>query len=264
MQKRHSNRQQYFLEQETTTRKHVIPFIGKFKEITPELRVLEIGCGEGGNLKPFLDCDCRVTGIDLSEHKIGLARSFFADHPQNERLQLICDDIYRMDPPEDPFDVVIMRDVIEHIHDQERFMAYVKPFMHGSTLFFLAFPPWQNPFGGHQQICRNKIAGHLPWIHLFPVPVYRGILRAGGESDATVENLLEVKETGISIERFERIIKNQSYRIVAKKYFLINPNYEVKFGLRPMEQAGWFAAIPGIRNLLTTSAYYILSPGKEN
>jgi SAM-dependent methyltransferase len=262
MQKRHSNRQQYFLEQDITTRKHVIPFIGKFKEITPEVQVLEIGCGEGGNLKPFLDSGCRVTGIDLSEHKIRLAHSFFADHPKKERLQLICNDIYRIEAPAIPYDVVIMRDVIEHIHDQERFMAYIKPFIHPDALFFLAFPPWQNPFGGHQQICRNKLTGHLPWIHLFPVPVYRGILRAGGESHATVENLMEVKETGISIERFEEIIHKLSYRILAKKHFLINPNYEVKFGMRPMVQAAWISAIPWIRNLFTTSAYYILSPGE--
>lgn len=261
MQQRHTNRQQYFLEQEITTRKFVFPFIEKHQPITAGLRILEIGCGEGGNLKPFLDAGCLVTGIDLSEHKISLARTFFQDHPRSDRLQLLCEDIYQSELPKDPYDVVIMRDVIEHIHDQERFMAFVKPYMRQSALFFLAFPPWQNPFGGHQQICRNKITGHLPWIHLLPLRIYRGLLRISGESEATVENLMEVKETGISIERFERIIKNQAYRIVSKKHFLINPNYEVKFGFRPVAQPAWISAISGIRNLFTTSAYYLLSPG---
>jgi len=260
MQKRHTDRQQYFVEQETTTRNYVFPFIGKFLEISDSLKVLEIGCGEGGNLKPFLDAGCRVTGIDLSDHKIHLARTFFEHHPKADCLELICDDIYRIAIPEEKYDVVIMRDVIEHIHDQEKFMAFVKPFMHPGSLFFLAFPPWQNPFGGHQQICLNKIMGHFPWVHLFPVPVYRWILRVSGETKATTENLMEVKETGISIERFERIVKSTSYQIMAKKFFLINPNYEVKFGLRPVIQARWIAHVPGIRNFLTTSAYYLLTP----
>ena len=82
----------------------------------------------------------------------------------------------------------------------------------------------------------------------------------GGESNATVDNLLEVKETGISIERFERIVKATSYRLLAKKFFLINPNYEVKFGLKPFPQTGWIAGFPRIRKLLTTSAYYLLMP----
>ncbi len=260
MQKRHTDRQQYFHEQEITTRKHVFPFIEKFRKITPGLQVLEIGCGEGGNLKPFLDAGCRVTGIDLSEHKIKLARTFFGDHPHQPNLQLMCEDIYQAESPAVPFDLVIMRDVIEHIHDQERFMGFIKPYLHSGTLFFLAFPPWQNPFGGHQQICRNKFTGRLPWIHLLPVPAYRWILRASGESEATVENLMEVKATGISLERFERIVKKLGYRIGAKKFFLINPNYEVKFGLRPVAQAGWIAAVPGLRNLFTTSAFYLLTP----
>jgi cyclopropane fatty-acyl-phospholipid synthase-like methyltransferase len=76
MQKRHINRHQYFDEQDYTTRKHVMPFIEKFRTVTSGMNILEIGCGEGGNLKPFLERGCRVTGIELAENKIKWARTF--------------------------------------------------------------------------------------------------------------------------------------------------------------------------------------------
>ena len=89
MQTRHTYRSKYFQEQEHTTRKYVIPFIEQFREVSATLRVIEIGCGEGGNLIPFLDAGCKVTGIDLSRHKIDLAESFLANHPLRNNLTLL-------------------------------------------------------------------------------------------------------------------------------------------------------------------------------
>lgn len=53
MQRRHVLRQQYFREQEATTRLHYLPYISDHITINRHTRVLEIGCGEGGNLLPF-------------------------------------------------------------------------------------------------------------------------------------------------------------------------------------------------------------------
>jgi SAM-dependent methyltransferase len=262
MQKRHTNRYQYFEEQEYTTRKYVIPFIEKYRKMTAPMSILEIGCGEGGNLIPFLEKGCSVTGIDLSENKINLARTFLSKYKGTGNLDLICEDIYNLPSSRQKFDVVFMRDVIEHIHDQKRFMIFVKQFMHAESLFFLAFPPWQNPFGGHQQVCKNRILGVLPWVHLLPVRFYSRILKTGGESDTTVANLLEVKETGISIETFGHIIQTTGFRMISKKFYFINPNYEIKFRLKPIQQSAIISGIPWLRNFLTTSVYYLLSPGK--
>lgn len=261
MQKRHTDRHLYFKEQEYTTEKYILPFIEKGSPVTPGMRILEVGCGEGGNLKPFLERGCHVTGVDLSEGKIELARTFYADIPGRERVELISADIYKLPVPPGKFDVVVMRDVIEHIHDQERFMGFISHFMHRGSRFFLAFPPWQNPFGGHQQICRHRLLAKLPWIHLLPHRLYRGLLRAGGENAVTIANLEEIRDTRLTIERFEKIFRQAGYQLAEKQHFLVNPIYEVKFGLRPRSQARWLAAIPGVRNFLTTSAYYLLVPG---
>jgi SAM-dependent methyltransferase len=220
---------------------------------------LEIGCAEAGNLKPFLDMGCKVTGVDISCGRIELAREFFANHPKKENLELICEDIYKADLQDKTFDLVMMRDVIEHIPNQEKFMSYVKKFMKSDGKFFLGFPPWQNPFGGHQQICSSKILSKMPYFHLLPTPVYKLVLKTLEKNKARIDGLMEIKETGISIDRFERILKRENYTIEKRTFFLINPNYETKFGLKPRKQAGLISAIPWVRNFFTTAAYYVIS-----
>jgi ubiquinone/menaquinone biosynthesis C-methylase UbiE len=152
-----------------------------------------------------------------------------------------------------------MRDVLEHIHNQEKFMAYVKRFLKPDGLFFLGFPPFQNPFGGHQQICKHKVLSSTPYYHNLPKGLYKRILRVFNEPEKQIENLLEVKETGITIERFEKIIKENKYQIKKRTFYFINPNYKIKFGLKPRKQAKLISAIPYLRNYLITTNYYLLS-----
>jgi len=266
MQLRHKNRKIYFKEQIITTNQYVIPFIEKHLPINANTRVLEIGCGEGGNLEPFLDLGCKVVGIDLNEGKIEKAKNYFADHEYSQKISFILRDIYKIGTEEvGSFDLIIMRDVIEHIHDQEKFMGYVKKFLSPKGKIFFGFPPWQMPFGGHQQVCENKIASKLPYYHLLPRPLYKGMLKMFGEKPRRIEGLLEVKETGISIERFVRILKKENYKIDDKTEYLINPNYEVKFKLKPRKQFALISAIPYFKNYFTTCCYCLISlPQKEH
>ena len=261
MQERHLNRKKYFDEQVITTEKYVIPFLQNFIEINSKLEVLEIGCGEGGNLKPFLDLGCSVTGVDLAKGKIENGKKYFEEHSQSKNIKLLAEDIYDSKNLAQ-YDLIIMRDVIEHIHDQNRFMNYVKKYLKPNGQFFLAFPPWYNPFGGHQQVCNSRVLSVLPYYHILPKSIYKGVLKIFGESDAKIEGLLEVKETGISLERFEKILNRNNYNIKKKIFYLINPNYEIKFGLKPRTEIPIISSIPFVKNFVITSAYYLVSINK--
>jgi 2-polyprenyl-3-methyl-5-hydroxy-6-metoxy-1,4-benzoquinol methylase len=171
MQERHRDRQKYFEEQSLTTLRHVVPYLKQSNSLAAGMRILEIGCGEGGNLAPLLDLGCEVVGVDYVASRIALAEKQFEQHPLRNKLTLEVADIYDWNPERPIFDLIIMRDVIEHIHDQERFMEIVKRFMHSKSHFFLAFPPWQNPFGGHQQICSNRWLSKLPYYQTKTRPV---------------------------------------------------------------------------------------------
>lgn len=261
MQERHRNREKYFKEQEITVGNYVIPFIQETTEVSKNTTVLEIGCGEGGNLVPFLKMGCkRVVGIDMAENKIENAKEFFKTIENGESVEFITADIYNIDPEElGQFDVIITRDVLEHIHGQEKFMEFVKKFLKPGGKFFLGFPPWHFPFGGHQQMCESKILSKIPYFHILPKPIYKFILKTFGETDQKIIDMLEIKDTGITIERFEDILKKTGYKIDKRTFYFINPNYEVKFGLKPKEVWKFVSALKDLRNFFITTNYYVVS-----
>mgnify|MGYP001038298862 CR=1 FL=1 len=261
MDERHTNRELYFKEQGTTIDKYVLPFIEDVMKIDKNTSILEIGCGEGGNLLPFVKRGCsNIVGIDMSEGKIANAKKYFEKQENYKNVTFIADDIYNIDPIElGQFDIILTRDVLEHIHNQEKFMHFVKAFMKPKGKFFLGFPPWHNPFGGHQQMCKNKFLSRLPYFHILPKFIYKGILKAFGESEGTIEALIEIKDTRITIERFERILRKEKFQKNKRVFYFINPNYEIKFGLKPRVAWSFVSSIPYLRNFWITTNYYVIS-----
>jgi SAM-dependent methyltransferase len=259
----HADRKRYFEIQIENTRDYVLPFIEQAFPLQKGMRVLEIGCGEGGVLKAFVDRGCFGEGVEMDESRLVNARIWMQKELQEGRVVFHSKDIYTVTPTEfgGLFDIVLLKDVIEHIHDQPRLMAWMKSFLVPGGVIFFGFPPWQMPFGGHQQLCRNKWLSKLPYYHLLPAPVYKRILKAFGEP---WKDLMEIKETGISIERFEEICHDKGFRILSKKHYLLNPIYKYKFGWQPKEQSAVVSSIPFVRNFFTSCVYYLIRVKNKN
>lgn len=252
-----------YSQQEENSEAYVIPFIEQKLPVTPGLRVMEIGCGEGGVLAPFLKRGCHCVGVDLVPARIALAERFLAEFTATGQLRLINKDIYELDflgEFRGAFDLIILKDAIEHIPDQAKLMGYLKDLLSPAGVIYLGFPPWYMPLGGHQQICVSRVLSFFPFVHLLPRPLYKGLLKACGENPSTVTELLEIKDTGISIERFQRILRQHDYRILRKQFYLINPIYRYKFGWKPRTQSVIIGDIPFFRNFVTTCVYYLVTP----
>jgi SAM-dependent methyltransferase len=257
----HKDEQVRFQQQVDNARQYVLPFIEQSLPITANLRVLDIGCGDGGVLLPFLERGCTCTGIELDTLKSSFALRFLDAFVQSGQVEIVNQNIYEeaaLETYAGQFDLIILKDVVEHIPDQERFIPYLKKFLKPGGFVYFGFPPWYMPHGGHQQVCQHKLLTVLPWFHLLPRPLYKGFLKAFGEPEGVVKELLEIKDTGISIERFERIVRNSGYTIPLKKHYLINPIYQYKFGWKPKEQYRFVSAIPFFRNFMTTCVYYLI------
>lgn len=262
----HNDLQVYFRYQTENAEKYVIPFIEEVFPLEKGMRVLEIGCAEGGVLKAFMDHGCHGTGVELVHERYENAHGFLKEYIDKGQCELYSSNIYDEDFIEKfkgQFDLIVMKDVIEHIHDQEKLMRLLPSYLTDRGQIYFGFPPWYMPFGGHQQIAHNKWLSKLPYYHLLPMPLYKGMLKAFGESEKMVEDLAEIKETGISLERFERIVKKTDQQVTNKCLYLINPIYEYKFGLKPRTQVGLIKAIPFFRNFLTTCGYYLVAPVKK-
>lgn len=242
---------------ERTVRRHVIPWMDQYFDVRGR-RVLEIGCGEGGNLIPFLALECQVVGLDWGIERIERARQVFSERTDSDNITFIEADAMEFDYATiGRFDLIVLKDFIEHV-DQRPFLFKVKEALKPDGVIFIGFPPWQMPFGGHQQTCRSAL-GRLPWIHLLPTPLYLNWLRLIGESEALIANKQETKRTGISIEKLRRLFSETGYVMIAEKLYFINPGYEAKFNLKPKEKLPLVGDVPYLRNYVNTACYALVS-----
>ena len=247
--------------QQENAEEYVIPFIEKNIALKPGARVLEIGCGEGGVLAAFINKGCIGVGVELHDSRLELARNLLKDAIEAGKITFIASDIYEVSQEElgGRFDLVIMKDVIEHIHDQQKLLERLHEFLLPKGAIFFGFPPWQMPFGGHQQMCSNKLLSSLPYYHLLPRKMYKWILNRFHQP---AEDLLEIKDTGISIERFEKVVKQTNYKVIDKIHYLINPIYKYKFGWKARKQLPLLRSIPYLRDYFTTCVYYLINQKK--
>ena len=257
MQERHRNRILYFEELSITCEKYFIPYIQQWHKVEAGMSVMEIGCGEGGNLLPFSKMGCHTTGVDIATCRIEEAKCYFEQH--KARGEFIAEDIFKLKDLEAKYDVIICHDVIEHIGDKEAFLSKIGEFLKADGVVFMSFPAWQMPFGGHQQICKSRMLSHLPFVHLLPARSYGALIRLFGESAERANELLSIKQTGLTIELFEQLADGASLSVQNRLLWLINPHYEVKFGLRPRKLSCMFSRILYLRNYLSSSCFYILS-----
>lgn len=256
----HKDRKRYFDIQYLNAKKYLIPFIEEKFPIKAGSRILEIGCGEGGVLKAFVEKGCTGVGVELDHPRVEYAEQFLKEEIGVGKLKFVTKDIYKVDIEDDLeglFDIIVLKDVIEHIHDHAKIIGWMKFLLNENGIVFFGFPPWYMPFGGHQQMCRSRVS-RLPYIHLLPKSIYRWILKKNKES--VVDALMEIRDTRFSIERFKKISVKEGYGIAHDRHYLINPIYEWKFGWKPRTQSIIIKAIPFVRNFFTTCVYYVIKP----
>jgi len=257
MQKRHTDRYRYFREEAATTEKYFIPYLSEFMDVG-DISVLEVGCGEGGNLLPFARRGCRVVGVDLSEQRVRQAESFFSR--ECAAGTFVCDDVMHYRGDGRLFDLIVCHDVVEHIPEKGKMLLALKRLLAPGGRLFVAFPAWQMPFGGHQQIARSWVVSHLPFVHLLPELAFSLMLRLFGEDASKINELISIRRTRCTVEMFEREAAYAGYTVCDRRLWLVNPHYEVKFGLRPIRLCRQLSALPYIRNFMASSCFYVVRP----
>ena len=258
----HKDKERYFAIQRKVTEEYIYPFISSSTDLDKSGRILEIGCAEAGVLKYFLERGHHCTGIELSPSRVELASNFLKTEIDEGRARIINKNIFDIDPVKDlqeKFDLILLKDVIEHIPKRTRFFSHLKNFIKPQGKIFFAFPPWTMPFGGHQQVCKNKLLNKTPWIHLLPSGLYGSILKMAGEADHVIKELLEIKQTKLSTNEFYRFVNEAGFEIRNERYWSVNPIYKYKFGLTPRH----YKRKPLIFRDVATSCLYALISLKE-
>ena len=89
----HANQTVRFQQQVDNARADVIPFIEESFKIDASCRILDIGCGDGGVLLPFLEKGCMATGIELDLYKADYAKGFLKAYIDKGQEEIINQNI---------------------------------------------------------------------------------------------------------------------------------------------------------------------------
>ena len=94
----------------------------------PEHRILEVGCGTGRVLRYLLERGCRITGIDISEEMLEIARQRLESFETSGQLSLCCHDLLTQ-PFTGRFDRVLVTFYTFNyfLNAPDRFFSHLRP-----------------------------------------------------------------------------------------------------------------------------------------
>ena len=105
-------------------------------------RVLEVGCGSGGILVPFTEIGAEVVGIDFDDTYMEAGRK--------RGLNLIDQSIYEFQA-ENKFDLIILKDVLEHLPDLNLVLQKLKNLLSETGNVYIQVPTFEGlEFLGYQ------------------------------------------------------------------------------------------------------------------
>jgi len=249
----------YWEFQRDLTRDHLLPFLAREGAIPTGGTILEVGAGEGGCLAALHEATgLPARGVELSEGRTTLARRINA--VLAEALTLHVGDVTDRDSLDalgGPFSLVVLRDVIEHVEARDLALANLAGILAPGGHLFVTFPPYDSPFGAHQQVLTPR-ALRWPWLQLAP-----GYLRRVERLETArhkIDEQASLRRCSCTIAGFERSAARAGLRIVRRRHYLLRPAFRYRYGL-PAVPAGLLGDVPGLREVIVTGSWYLLTRG---
>lgn len=235
--------EKHFYEQKQFTKEYLLPYFQKYIPEFHKKKVLEVGCAEGGLLEVLQDIGMNVTGLELSDERVEIAKE------KNSKLNILVGDITDIDLQKklnDKFDVIIMREVVEHLPDKYTAFQNLDDLLTANGYLFISFPPKYSPFAGHQQIGKSFLKA-IPYLHILPTKFLKSISHLMRERLDYVDEIKLHYSTGCTIQNFEMLSMLHNFSPVKKEFFLFRPIYALRFGLPTFKLPG----IPLLREFIS-------------
>lgn len=244
---------QYLLGRDFT-----VEYLKKSNAFTEGSMICEIGSGEGGVAQALVLAGAEeALCTDILEHRLEAGQKMANNFGLN--MKYIYHNIMEDEIPADwlsKFDLVILRDVIEHLENPELALKQILLLLKKGGKLYITFPPYYSPYGGHQQIVRGNIISKLPFIHLFPKRIFKFLVSSG--LDYGIEEVMRLKDYRLTPRSFKKIAKRLNYSISAQDYFLLRPVFKPRFNL-PAFKISFLKKIPGLIDILSLEASFVLS-----
>ena len=233
--------EKHYYEQIKFSESYLIPYLEKHIPNFSAKKILEVGCAEGGFVKVLHEKGIKIKGLELDQSRVDIAND------KAPELDIIQADITDPSIPEklnEQYDLIVMRDVIEHIPDRDAAFNNLYNLLKDDGYLFITFPPRFSGFAGHQQNGKS-IFRYIPYVHFLPNFLIRFLGKSLKEKEKLINHVIENYKIGLSINKFEYFVKKYSLQIVKRDLFLFRPIYKIRFGLAPLK----FPNIPLIREL---------------
>jgi SAM-dependent methyltransferase len=242
--------EQHFFEQRKHADAYLIPFLERNCPDFRRFQILDVGCAEAGFLDALHAARIPGIGLELEPDRIAISKSF------NPELDIVEGDI--TDPDivsrlKRTFDLIVIRDVIEHIPDKDTVFEHLNALLKADGFIYITFPPRFSPFGGHQQNGRS-ILRTIPYLHLLPPPMIRALGKITGEYPHIVESIITQRRIGLGIGQFQDLCALHGYRIHRKDLFLFRPVFQARYGLAAKRMPD----IPAVREFLVLGCECLL------
>jgi len=215
-------------------------------------KILDIGCGDGGFTSAFGKAGGLCTGVEIREF----------NWKPSDNVKYIVQDIYKdtsIGKIGDDYDLILLRDVIEHIpiSQKKQFLRSIINFGTEQTKFLITFPPFYSPFGLHQQTLLKSSLRKLPYLSVLPDIFLSPLLKLFNEDKNTINNILEIRESRMTMYAFDQLINKVGLTISKEEYFLIRPSHEIRYGWK-MNKFNK-KTLKGLRELITLGTCYLLT-----
>ena len=231
----------------------------QFKDVTNK-RILEIGCAEAGLLKFYHKKGAVCSGIELSDIRYNNALLLDKRNEINLFQADICNPTSYKKHIKKNFDMIIMRDVIEHIDNKRIALSNIFNILKPGGKLFMSFPPKYCAYSGHQQTISN-LFGKLPYIYMLPDVIYKKYLRLISCPEKKIEYLILTKKTRISIRKMHEIVNSLGFNILNQSKWFSRPAYAFRFNFPKIKNP--FSFIPILDEIFSNGVLYLLEKPKE-
>lgn len=191
--------------------------------------VAEIGCAEGGVLMACVDAGASYAlGTDIQGPLLREVTTKCASIAGYTVELTEHDVIYEEIPTQwhGRFDVVMLRDVIEHLDDTSIALRNIKRLLKPGGVLLLTFPPYTSPYGGHQQLLDTSLA-KLPFIHMLPRSIFQKFInKTTSVNKEEVERLAVIR---LSADRVRASAVAEGFEILDQRYFALRPVFRWKY-----------------------------------
>ena len=177
--------------------------------------IVDCGCAEGFISFELSSAGANVLGIDLSAHKIRMAKNI-KKKSENIKVDFIVADAENLPLKQETCDIVILSEIIEHLPNPSICLSGIGSILTEKGLAFITIPEIHNTMGSALKFSRRKTHGEScgfdPHIQSFDRNEFLNLLQSCGLNTISVSGIVFPIHSKLgSLLKFPKVVRLANY-----------------------------------------------------